>query len=450
MRDPMTESREGSDSQADGDASRLDLAQARAAGILLDVLGGRSLDAVLTQHDAELVALGRHVRAVCRDLCFGVLRHHGRLKALLRPLLKKETQPIVGILLEVGAYQLVHTRTAPHAVVDHAVRAASALTHPAVGGFVNAVLRSLQRTLPELERAADATPEGRFSHPEWWIRRLRRDHPAAWRDILLAGQQHPPFTLRVNLRRQSRTAYLERLAAAGLAAEVVNDGQAAAIRLLTPCPVERLPGFADGCVSVQDASAQLAATLLNAQAGQRVLDACAAPGGKTAHLLEHTDGLDLVALDHDAQRLNRVEQTLQRLGLQATLRRADAADLDAWWDGRPFDRILLDAPCTGSGVTRRHPDIRWLRHSSDPARLAATQRALGAALWRTLKPGGTLLYVTCSLFAEEGPGFVQTFLADHPDALPIPLSGPAFTEAWVLPDELHDGFFYARFDRRAS
>lgn len=408
------------------------------------VFGGRSLDAALADPAAGVETLGPHLRAVCRDLCFGTLRHHGRLKALLRPLLRQETQPVLALLLEVGAYQLLHARTAPHAVVDHAVRAAATLAHPATGGFVNAVLRNLQRNRAELEAEADRTPEGRLSHPEWWIRRVRRDHPDHWRQLLEAAQQHPPMTLRVNRRRQDVAAYQARLAAAGLAAE--PEGPAGLI-LGQPCPVDQLPGFAEGYVSVQDASAQLAVDLLAPQDGERILDACAAPGGKTAHLLEVANA-EVLALDQDAVRLQRVADTLARLGLAgATLRHADAARPDLWWDGQPFDRILLDAPCSGSGVTRRHPDIRWLRQSADPARLAQTQRQLLAALWRTLRPGGTLLYATCSLFAEEGPAVIQSFLADQPDAQSLPLDGPVLPQGWVLADTRHDGFFYARLQR---
>ncbi|MDE3010341.1 MAG: 16S rRNA (cytosine(967)-C(5))-methyltransferase RsmB [Pseudomonadota bacterium] len=425
-------------------ASCLDLAQALAAELLVLVDEGHSLDGALLARADRLEALGPHLRAVCRDVCFGVLRHRGRLRAMLRPLLQKSApQPLMLALLSVAAYQLLHTRTAAHAVVDHAVRAAVTMTHPAVGGFVNAVLRNLQRRRAELETGADATPEGRHSHPEWWIRRLRRDHPRHWKAILAAAQGHPPLTLRVNRRRCTVADYLERLQQAGLQGRALEGD---AIVVEPPCAVERLPGFAEGLVSVQDASAQLAATLLAARDGERVLDACAAPGGKTAHLLELAD-LDLTALDHDPRRLGRVTDNLRRLGLQAELRCANAADLAAWWDGRPFDRILLDAPCTGSGITRRHPDIRWLRQPGDPARLGQTQLQLAAALWKTLKPGGTLLFATCSLFSEEGPSVVQAFLAAHPDArLRLP-EGPSFQEGWVLPDALHDGFFYALFER---
>ena len=425
-------------------AARLDLAQGLCTSVLVEVYGGRSLDAALFAADARLQALGPHLRAVSRDVCFGTLRYRGRLRAMLRPLLHQgDTQAVLGALLELAAYQLLYTRTAPHAVVDHAVRAAGALAHPAVGGFVNAVLRALLRRSAELSHLAERTPEGRYSHPEWWIRRLKRDHPQHWRNILEVAQDHPPLTLRVNRRRTTRADYLAQLGAGGLQAAAVGaDG----VHLEIPCPVERLPGFAEGWVSVQDASAQLAAQLLDARDGERVLDACAAPGGKTAHLLERAD-LDLLALDHDGERLGRIDETLRRLGLSAETRCADAADPAAWWDGHLFDRILLDAPCTGSGVTRRHPDIRWLRHPGDPARLGEAQLRLARALWRTLRPGGTLLFATCSLFADEGPLVTEAFLAEHPDARPSSPEGHSLAPGWVLPDALHDGFYYARFQR---
>ena len=408
------------------------------------VAQGRSLDAAMRDADGAMQALGGHLRAVCRDACFGTLRYRGRLRAMLKPLLRQgDTQPILVALLELAAYQLLHTRTAPHAVVDHAVRAAGVLAHPAVGGFVNAVLRSLLRQREVLAVTADQTPEGRYSHPEWWIRRVRRDHPQHWRDILESAQQHPPLTLRVNRRKGSRDAYLALLAAAEMQAVALGEW---GVSLAVPCPVERLPGFAEGWVSVQDASAQFAAELLGACDGERVLDACAAPGGKTAHLLECAD-LDLFALDHDASRLSRVDLNLQRLGLHASTRCANVLRVEDWWDGQAFDRILLDAPCSGSGVTRRHPDIRWLRHSADPARLGQIQLEMARTLWRTLKPGGTLLFVTCSLFSDEGPRVVTSFLNEHPDARHHTPAGPSFQDGWVIPDALHDGFFYALLKR---
>jgi 16S rRNA (cytosine967-C5)-methyltransferase len=363
---------------------------------------------------------------------------------LLTPLVRDgNTQEILKTLLEVALYQIVYTRTAPHAVVDHAVNSAGAMAHPAVGGFINAVLRNFIRQRDELEREADRTAEGRYSHPEWWVRRIRRDHPDHWKRILESAQTPPPMTLRVNTRKTSRDGYLILLKQHNIEAQAIG---ASGVHLAQAVSVEQVPHFSEGWASVQDASAQWAGHLLAPQAGERVLDACAAPGGKTAHLLELAD-IHLTALDHDKQRLSRVKQNLDRLGMSADILCADAGERDAWWDGQLFDRILLDAPCTGSGVTRRHPDIRWLRRSADPATMAMQQTRLLRALWRTLKPGGTLLFVTCSLFIEEGPKVIQGFLTEQADARLVPITFSQFKQGWIIPDALHDGFFYAILER---
>jgi 16S rRNA (cytosine967-C5)-methyltransferase len=423
---------------------RLDEAQMLSVYILQGVYAGTSLDAVTHRMATRLDALGPHLKAVCRDNCFGVLRHRGRIRAALKPLLREgNTQEVLKTLLEVAVYQLEYTRTAPHAVVDFAVKSAGTLAHPAVGGFINAVLRNFIRQREALMLEADRTAEGRHSHPEWWVRRMKRDHPNHWRPIFESAQTHPPLTLRVNIRKTSVKAYLEVLKEKGIEASPLGQS---GVHLAEPVGVEQIPFFAEGWVSVQDASAQWAAALLAPQNGERVLDACAAPGGKTAHLLEQAD-IQLCALDVDTTRLGRVRQNLDRLGLEAELQCADAADLSSWWNGLPFDRILLDAPCTGSGVTRRHPDIRWLRRSADPATMAAQQIRLLRALWRTLKPGGTLLFVTCSLFMEEGPGAIQQFVVEQTDARLVSLPDPPFKQGWIIPDALHDGFFYAMLER---
>jgi len=423
---------------------RLELAQMMSVELLQQVYAGTSLDAATLRCASKLDALGSHLKAVCRDTCYGVLRHRGRIRALLAPLLRDDkTQEILKILLEVALYQIAYSRTASHAVVDHAVKSAGLLAHPAVGGFINAVLRNFIRQQEELEKIADRTAEGRYSHPEWWVRRMKRDHPHHWKTILEVAQSPPPLTIRVNRRKISAESYLQLLRENGIEASLVGMS---GVHFTQAVPVEQIPHFFEGWVSVQDASAQWAGHLLAPQPGERILDACAAPGGKTAHLLELAD-IELQALDHDAQRLSRVSQNLDRLGLSAKLLCADAADLDAWWDGLSFDRILLDAPCTGSGVTRRHPDIRWLRRSADPATMAKQQARLLSALWRTLKPGGTLLFVTCSLFVEEGPAVIQAFLNEQADARCIPLGSSPFEQGWIIPGALHDGFYYAILER---
>jgi 16S rRNA (cytosine967-C5)-methyltransferase len=347
---------------------------------------------------------------------------------------------------------------ADHTLVDQAVKAARRRT-PAAAGFVNAVLRRFLRERDVQVAATLKTPLGRFNHPPWWIERLRRDWPDQAEALLDAANGRPPMILRVNVRHGSGAQYVERLAADGLAAALIDEpalgGQA--VVLDEPCPVTRLPGFADGDVSVQDAAAQRAAPLLLGAAGRlptgaRVLDACAAPGGKTAHLLELAD-LDLLALDSDATRLPRVHETLARLGLRAEVRAGDARHPPAWWDGRPFDAILLDAPCTASGIVRRHPDVRWLRRPGDVAALAAVQCELLDALWPLLRPGGRLLYATCSLFRAEGQQQVDAFLQRlGPGGASLDPRSPGHLHP--LPDNggkvpsgraraLHDGFFYA-------
>ncbi len=309
---------------------------------------------------------------------------------------------------------------------------------------MNGVLRSFLRERDALLAAAGTNEVALQRHPLWWLARMRAEHPLEWQTIVETGNGHPPMALRVNRRRSTAADFLRRLDAADIAAEARGD---AGVLLAKPLPVERLPGFADGLVSVQDLGAQRAAPLLGAAAGMRVLDACAAPGGKCAHLLELAD-LDLTALDLDAQRMERVADNLRRLGLAAHLKVADCRDPAAWWDGRPFDRILADVPCSASGVVRRHPDIKWLRRESDIAGFAAQQAAILEALWQVLAPDGKLLYATCSVFAEENTARVDAFAARHDDCMAGPLVGhPSGIE--ILPRTEHDGFFYALLEKRA-
>ena len=337
-----------------------------------------------------------------------------------------------------------------HTLVDQAVHAARRRVG-AAAGFINAVLRRFVRERDALATAAARDPVGAYNHPLWWIERVRRDWPGQWEALLAQANRHPPMVLRVNRRRATAAQYVQRLAAQGMAAQAQGD---AAVVLAEPCPVSALPGFAEGDVSVQDLSAQLAAPLLVGQGadrlpdGARVLDACAAPGGKTAHLLE-LGAYDVTAIDSDAQRLLRVKDTLARLQLHATLRAADARTPAAWWDGRPFDAVLLDAPCSASGIVRRHPDVRWLRRPDDIAALSRIQSELLDALWPLVAPGGRLLFATCSVFVAEGRAQIDAFLQRAgPDAArldpasPGHLSGlPDNAPAGALPSG--DGFFYA-------
>jgi 16S rRNA (cytosine967-C5)-methyltransferase len=425
---------------------------ARTADAVQAVRAGRSLNDALARCPAA-------ARPGTQALTFHVLRWLGSAMAARALLAPKAPPPAVDALLLSALALLWPTADAPyaaHTLVDQAVTAVRR-SQKASAPFVNAVLRRFLREREAIVEAAQRDPVAAHNHPVWWGERLRADWPAHWQAILAANNQRAPMTLRVNARRGTAHAYVERLAGAGLGARAVG---AQTVVLATPCPVGRLPGFADGDVSVQDAAAQLAAPLLLADGlppGARVLDACAAPGGKTAHLLELAE-LDVLAIDSDAERLARVDETLARLSLQARTACADAADTGAWWDGRPFDAILLDAPCSASGIVRRHPDVRWLRRASDIATLAEGQSRLLDALWPTLAPGGRLLFCTCSVFKAEGEDRIDAFLQRQTDA-GLVNRPPSPGHLLPLPDNpleaivpaigaSPDGFYFALLEKR--
>ncbi len=404
---------------------------------------GRNLDHALTEARKQAKGiLTDHQRASLQDAAYGTLRFQGEIKAVLDQLLRKRpAEQALYHLLQVAAYQLLHTRSAPHAVVNSAVEVAALVSGGAAArGFVNGLLRNLLRERGPLLEKAHGTVEGLFSHPDWWVEKLVAQYPDDWERILVASQTHPPLSLRVNRRRCSPAQYGERLQKAGIAYSLSGEF---GVVLEKPVPVDQLPGFGQGDVSVQDISAQYAAPLLTLRTGQRVLDACAAPGGKTGHILELGNQVTVWAIEQNAGRMKKLEANLQRLGLAATTRVADAADLSSWWDGSPFDRVLLDAPCSGSGVVRRHPDIKWLRRPEDLGSLAVAQASLLDGLWTVLRPKGRLVYATCSLFREENQDQVIAFLERHPDARALPLDIPVARNGQILPDHIHDGFFYA-------
>jgi 16S rRNA (cytosine967-C5)-methyltransferase len=415
-------------------------ALAAAAAMVARVASGRSLSAELERADRDPGS-----RAAQADLCYGTLRRYGRSQAIVTALSRRAgtTDRLVEALLWCSFYALDSGRYAEYTVVDQAARACAALQRSAAKGYVNALLRNFLRARARLEATLAADEVAHYQHPKWWIERVRAAYPAAWRQVLAAGNTHPPMCLRVNARRVSPDAYAARLAAEGIAARRLGPQ---AILLEKPVPVDRLPGFAQGDVSVQDGGAQHAAGLLQLQAGQRVLDACAAPGGKSAHILESAD-VELTALDADASRCASITRDQERLGLNARVRAADCTTPDAWWDGVAFERILADVPCSASGVARRHPDIKWLRREADIAAFAARQARILDALWRTLAPGGKLLYVTCSVFPEENDAVVDEFAARTPGARREPL--PAGVAAQLLPGPEHDGFFFARLEKSA-
>lgn len=407
--------------------------QTLAAHILDTVLSGKNLTDTLATAWRQHPALAPAERAAVMDITHGALRHYGWLRGALDKLLSRPlTDSHIDRLLIVALYQLEHTQAAPYAIVDHAVRVASAHEGGRLKGLTNAVLRNFQRRHDELAAALRREPTAFWNHPDWWVGAVQQAYPKDWKAILTASNQHPPMTVRVNRRRLSVADWLTRLQEAGLDG-VVLEGEA--VRLVKPVPVDKLPGFAEGDVSVQDAGAQLAADWLDVAEGMRVLDACAAPGGKTCHLLERAQ-LDLTAVDNDAHRLQRVQSNLTRLGLSARCLTGDASRPKAWWDGQMFDRVLADVPCSASGVARRHPDIKWTRRPTDIPSLGRQQGALADALWALVAPGGKMLYATCSIFPTENRRQIDAFLTRHVNA-------ELERDIQLLPDENHDGFYYA-------
>ena len=377
--------------------------------------------------------------ALASELALGALRWHHRHAQLLEKLMERpRPSGKLGALLSVGLFQLVRTRIPDHAAVSSCVSAGKKLLGPARSRAVNAILRRYLRESHQLEKAADRSLEGRYSHPGWLIRRLQSAWPGRWHSILRAGNRKPPMWLRVNRTRTARKAYRVQATGAGPWRFGLPDELPGALQLDPPGPVRDVPGFAEGLVSVQDAGAQLAAPLLGIGSGMRVLDACAAPGGKTAHLLELCpDPGELVALDVDGERLARLEENLARLGLRATVRRGDALRPEEWFDGVAFDRILLDAPCSTTGVIRRHPDIKHLRRDDDIEPFARVQGRLLESLWPLLKPGGRLLYSVCSVLPEETVDVIRRFLGENRGLAREVRSCGGVTGGWALPLARH-------------
>lgn len=430
-----------------------------AAEAVTDLLDGRRLPDAL---DARTASLPPASRAPARDMAYAVVRQLARIQALAARLNVRRPAPRLAALQAVALAQLLDPIRPAAIVVDQAVAAARSLSRGPSGGsagFLNATLRRFDRERDALLAQVDRDDAVRLNYPDWWLALLRKAYPANWEAIAEAGNRRAPLTLRVNRRLATVESVLARLADAGVGARRAGPE---AIVLAEAMPVDRIPGFESGEVSVQDAGAQMAAHLLELAPGQRVLDACAAPGGKACHILSLAD-VELLALDVDPARCERIAQNLRRERLlelpsaRVTVRAADATAPQTWWDGRPFDRILLDAPCTASGILRRHPDVRWLRRRGDLATLAKRQRELLQALWPLLGPGGKLLYVTCSVFPEEGELQVLNFCSSHADCVRQPLSweypdGVRRTVSQLVPgagpSSEHDGFFYALLTKR--
>lgn len=404
----------------------------QAALINVAVFAGQSLA------DGLLGRIDPLARPAVQDLVYGSLRQYGRGDFFLSRLLSKPlAAEEIRALLLVAIYRLETRPDAAHTVVDQAVVAAGVMVEGRFRSLVNAVLRNFLRQQAALNTDLAADELASSQHPDWWLAQLQAAYPGDWRAIVAAGNMPPPMALRVNLRRIGRAEYQQRLSAVDIASTPIDE---AGLMLDKPVAVDRLPGFFDGLVSVQDPGAQRTASLLDPLPGSRVLDACAAPGGKTAHLLERGE-LDLLALDLKPSRCRRIEENLARLGLQAGVKAADCAKLNLWWDGRPFDAVLADVPCTASGVVRRNPDAKWLRRETDIASFAASQARILDALWQVVRPGGKLLYVTCSVFPAENTEQIGLFLARQPLARRC-------HEEQLLPTAEHDGFFYCLLEKR--
>ncbi|HEC18026.1 MAG TPA: 16S rRNA (cytosine(967)-C(5))-methyltransferase RsmB [Gammaproteobacteria bacterium] len=423
--------------------------RAAAARVLDQVIRqGRSLSRVLEVGSGE-------DQGLVSEMCYGVLRDYHRLAAVVAGLLKKplkEKDTDVQALLLLGIYQFMAMRVPDHAAVSETVAATADLKKPWARGLVNGVLRNFQRQREALLAQAEGAEEGSWSHPQWLIDALRTAWPEDWQQILRANNQRPPLCLRINTTKIDASEYVQMLRRQEIVA-ICSGITESAVILEQPQDVTRLPGFAEGWVSVQDEAAQQAAWLMDLKPGQRVLDVCAAPGGKTAHMLEQAD-VDMVALDVDASRMQRVTQNLQRLGKTAQCLQGDARAPQTWWDGRPFQRILLDAPCSATGVIRRHPDIKLLRRAEDIHNLVQTQAQILEGIWPLLSPGGMLVYATCSVLPEENCEQIVRFVERQGDARlrekDVPWGRPLEAGRQILTgDHGMDGFFYACLEKTA-
>ncbi|WP_108652583.1 16S rRNA (cytosine(967)-C(5))-methyltransferase RsmB [Dongshaea marina] len=426
--------------------------RAEAARVIHSVIHqGQSLSNALPRAQAKV---GARNRALLQELCFGTLRWYGRLDAIAAQLLKKPLkgkQRILHSLILVGLYQLLYTRVPDHAAVTETVNASKLVNFATLRGLVNGVLRNFMRNRDELCESTDQNPNARLSHPQWLSNRIRQAYPEQWQDILEANNQKPPMWIRVNTAKVSRSDWLEQLTEQQLEGES-SELASSAVQLAQATDVEKLPGFSEGRCSVQDAAAQMAALLLEAAPGELILDACAAPGGKTIHILESQPQLkQMVAVDSEADRLERLQENLGRSCYQAKVLQGDASKPQQWWQGEAFDRILLDAPCSATGVIRRHPDIRWLRRDTDIDELVKLQASILDAMWQQLKPGGTLLYATCSILPQENSLQIELFLERTDDArlCPLPQQSDPKAIGWqILPGEQGmDGFYYAKLQK---
>ncbi|WP_325891240.1 16S rRNA (cytosine(967)-C(5))-methyltransferase RsmB [Grimontia sp. NTOU-MAR1] len=417
--------------------------RAVAAQVIYQVVDqGQSLSAALPPAQQKVAPRDG---ALLQEICYGVLRWLPRLESITQSLMDKPLkgkQRVFHHLILVGLYQLSYMRIPAHAAVAETVNATKVLKKPQLRGLINAVLRNYQRNQEALDAAAVAHDAGKYGHPGWLLKLLQKAYPEQWEQVVEANHEKAPMWLRVNRTHHTRDAYKDLLDGAGIET-AIHPEAGDALKLATPCDVTALPGFSEGWVSVQDAAAQLSVDYLQPQAGDLILDCCAAPGGKTCHILEHEPTAKVVAMDVDATRLTRVEENLKRLKLDAQVICGDARTPGEWWQGEQFDRILLDAPCSATGVIRRHPDIKWLRRADDIDQLVSLQSEIIDAMWAQLKSGGTLVYATCSVTPQENAEQVKAFLARASDAT-LETGTPEQPGRQILPgQEDMDGFYYA-------
>ena len=418
-----------------------------AADCVSEVIKGHNLNQVFERRFEHHQNITPQQKSVAIFLAYGAIRFLGENQFFIQQLIdKKITNKKIEALLCVALFQLNHDQSTDFTVVNEAVEAAKLINKSWAGSFVNGVLRNFIRQKEKLQTELKNNEEAFYSYPVWWINLIKQNYPKDWESILLNGNKHPPLTLRINERKTNLKQYEEKLKSEAISYRVLGN---TALELTQPTPVEKIPGFMDGEVSIQDFGAQLAAKLLDLQDGQICLDACSAPGGKTGHMLEIAD-IELVSIDQQKDRLYKVKENLERLHLHAYLKCADLTAVNTWWNEKLFDRILLDAPCSASGVVRRHVDIKWLRRPRDIEMFAKQQEAMLEAMWQLLKKGGKLLYATCSIFYDENQKVINHFIKEHTDAKEVKWSVDSEYSKYenqLIPSENHDGFFYALLEK---
>ena len=419
-----------------------------AADCVSEVIKGHNLNQVFERRFEHHQNITPQQKSVAIFLAYGAIRFLGENQFFIQQLIdKKITNKKIEALLCVALFQLNHDQSTDFTVVNEAVEAAKLINKSWAGSFVNGVLRNFIRQKEKLQKELKNDEEAFYSYPLWWINLIKQNYPKDWESILLNGNKHPPLTLRINERQTNLKQYEEKLKSEAISYRVLGN---IALELTQPTPVEKIPGFMDGEVSIQDFGAQLAAKLLDLQDGQFCLDACSAPGGKTGHMLEIAD-IELVSIDQQKDRLYKVKENLERLHLHAYLKCADLTAVNTWWNEKLFDRILLDAPCSASGVVRRHVDIKWLRRPRDIEKFAKQQEAMLEAMWQLLKKGGKLLYATCSIFYDENQKVINHFIKEHTDAKEVKWSVDSEYSKYenqLIPSENHDGFFYALLEKK--